>query len=237
MKKVVVLAVAAVLTANYAMGQFSIGGKETYIGVRAGLNFNKFGGSDIYNYLGALGSVYGNLDVKMTFKPGIQLGAVADVALMDGLSLQPGLLFSQMGSKITTYGEASLMGATFDYESVVFQTLNYVQIPVQFQYRNHYGSNVLWLQAGPYLGFGLGTKYKTKVTFNGEKTTETMSGSFDDANLKMVDLGFGLGIGLEFSGNIQAGVVYNLGIANLIDDGSLKNKGLSLTVTYMFNKK
>ena len=248
MKKVSVLFVAAVLTANVATGQFSVGGKDVRIGARAGVNFTKYVGSDAYLLLeqdveGSWGFGVSVEDTKskMAFKPGIQLGAVANVALSEVLSFQPGLLLSQMGLKtVTSLILEDQRGGDFEVKTTVSQTLNYIQMPLNFQYKNNYGNQVLWLQAGPYVGLGVGTssKIKTSVTDGGKKETDSDSAtaSFDDLGLNVLDFGVGLGIGLEIMGMIQVGVVSNLGITNLAEKVSLKNKGLFLTTTYFFGK-
>ena len=218
MKKFFVVLVALVVTASIAHAQLNFG-------VRAGFNLTnmatKFDGKSE------------NDDVK--FKPGFQIGAVVDYALTDAISLQPGILFAQQGSK---YEKDK-------YKEVT--NLNYIQVPINVQYKLDLGGMNLILQAGPYIGFGLGGK--EKVTVDGKKVSDKeyeeetgrkpdiSFGSGKDDHLSAFDFGIGLGAGLQF-GAIQAGVGYNLGLANIAhkdaEKTTIKNSGIAITLTYVF---
>ena len=162
-------------------------------------------------------------------KPGIQLGVVGEFGLSESFFIQPGIVFAQQGYKMSNDG-ASLT-----------TTLNYIQVPVNAQYKLDLGNMKLLLQAGPYLGVGVNGKIKTKV--NGKKESDKIE--FGDDGMKRFDFGLGIGAGLQF-GNIQAGLGYNLGLANIADSdddiefssGKTKtiNNGIVLTVTYFFGK-
>jgi len=210
----------AVLTAGYAQAQFTFG-------ARAGLNLSNI--SLTYD-----GKNDGEDPYK--FKPGIQLGIVGEYAISDNLAIQPGILFSQMGFK----QEASFM----DYYSMKTScTMNYLQIPVNVQYKLDLGGMNLLLQAGPYFGYGLGGKMKWEFTEDGvtEKDDEKVEfGNDPEIHFcKALDFGLGVGAGLQFN-NLQIGLGYNFGLANLSnyddDKFKIKNNGLALTVTFLFGK-
>jgi hypothetical protein len=161
-------------------------------------------------------------DAKM--KPGFQLGVVADYALSDAFSIQPGLLIATQGYKVKNDG----------YKSTT--NVNYLQVPINAQYKLDLGGMKLLLQAGPYLGIALSGKTKSK--YDGESESESIKfGSGDEDQMKRGDFGLGFGAGLQF-GNIQAGLGYNIGLANIADsdDVKVKNNGLAITVTYLFGK-
>ena len=214
-KKVFVVLLAAVLTASYAQAQFTFG-------VRAGFNLTDFSGDGVE-------------DSKM--KPGFQIGVVGDLALSDNFSIQPGLLFATQGAK---WSENESEG---DYKVSYSESinLNYLQIPINAQYKLDLGDMKLLLQAGPYFGYGISGKYKWEESWNGNKESgddKIEFGSDEEKHhFKALDLGLGFGAGLQF-GNIQAGVGYNLGLANLAhsDNYKIKNNGLAITVTYLFGK-
>jgi len=193
MKKRLVFLLVAVLTAGYAQAQVNFG-------ARAGLNLSTW---------------IGDGDVAK-FKPGFQIGAVADIAFKGIFVFQPGLLFSQMGCQEKDDGDTYKIN------------LNYIQIPL------HVNTEVggISLQAGPYLGFGLGTK----TTIKTEGVEVSASSSFDEAGLKSFDFGFGVGINYPI-GPIQAALNTQIGLARISDDFSkIRNWGLSLTATYFFGK-
>jgi len=208
-KKFLIVLLVAVLTASYAQAQLTFG-------ARAGLN---------------LTNVYKNVDGEMKgldWKPGFQIGVVAEYAILEDLFFQPGILFSQQGFKSETSSGSANVKVTCN--------LNYIQIPLNLQYRNESGS--LYLQAGPYFGYGIGGKMKMEASSGGTSLSlseKIKFGNGDDADFKALDFGLGVGAGLQL-GNLQAGLGLNYGLANLGTDVKVKNLGLALTATYMFGK-
>ena len=201
-KKIFIVLLAAVLTANYAQAQLKFG-------ARAGFNLTNVYQEDENGKMKGL-----------DWKPGFQIGVVADYALLEDLSIQPGILFSQQGMK----ANGSLLGS----KVTLTYNLNYIQIPINFVFTN----NALFLQAGPYLGFGIGGKKEAKS--NSTSVSEKIKfGSGDDADFRAFDFGLGVGAGLQF-GNMQAGLGINYGLVNLRTDVKVKNIGLNLTLTYLF---
>jgi len=177
-------------------------------GARAGLNLTNF---------------YGDEEGNSKMKPGFQIGVVCDYTLSDNFSIQPVLLFATQGAKWPDWKEKI--------------NLNYLQIPINAQYKLDLGGMKLLLQAGPYFGYAISGKYKWEE--DGEKGEEKieLGGDKEKHNMKALDLGLGFGAGLQF-GNIQAGLGYNLGLVNInhYDLYKTKNNGLVLTVTYLFGQ-
>ena len=111
--------------------------------------------------------------------------------------------------------------------------LNYIQVPVNFQYKIDLSGPKLLVQAGPYLGYGLGGKTKVMDIENSIKM-----GS--DEAFKAIDYGVVGGVGVQF-GQIQIGAGYQLGLANIANtfqglrnEKSIKNTGLNFSLTYLF---
>jgi len=199
--KKVYVLLVALLTASYTHAQVSFG-------IRAGLNF-----TNVYNNMGST-----------TVKPGFQAGVVADIAFNEILSFQPGLQFSQMGYKVKVdNGVNPYYTGAYDF----FTTWNYLQIPINLQAR--FGG--FFVQAGPYLGYGIGVRNTIKCD-GGARQSQSVS--FDYMELKSIDLGIGGGIGYQF-GPLQAALNTQSSLIN-IDDYSMKNFGLALTIAYFFGK-
>ena len=215
-KKVYLVLLAAVLTAGYAQAQLTFG-------ARAGLNLTN------------VSVKVGNSSTSGDMKPGIQLGVVAEYSLNESFVIQPGLLFAQQGTK-TEYSYSDRGVSMKGKDKMI---LNYLQIPVNAQYKVDLGGMKLLLQAGPYLGFAISGKMKGEETFEGrkEKYDQKLEFGSDNGYYKRFDFGLGIGAGLEF-GNIQVGLGYNLGLANIrsSEDNKVKNSGLALTGTYFFGK-
>ena len=203
-KKLFLVLSVALLSVAYVNAQFTFG-------ARAGLNLTNFTGSDWKDLT----------DGESKFKPGFQLGVVGEYALSDVLAIQPGLIFAQQGA--------------FLYKDSDFtwgMTLNYLQVPINIQYKLDLGGMSLLLQAGPYLGYGINGERK-----GGILSRDIKFGSGHDADLKAFDLGLGIGAGVQFS-SFQVSLGYNLGLTNLnpIDIGKTQNYGFALTLTYLFGR-
>jgi len=211
-KKNLIVLIVAVLTASYAQAQ-------TTFGARAGLN---------------LTNVYQN-DEKGNMKgldwiPGFQIGVVADYLLFEDLSIQPSILFSTQGAK----SEASVG----NYKAKVTFNFHYIQIPINLQYKHDLDNMILLVQAGPYLGYGIGGKQKAEISQGGTKISDSKKikfGSGDEADYKAFDFGLGVGAGLQF-GNIQAVLGLNYGLVKLNSNTNAKNIGLALTLSYFLGK-
>ena len=226
MKKVIFVLAAVVLTMGYAQAQFTFG-------VRAGLNLTNI--SEKYD------GEKPSEDERGKFKPGFQVGVVGEYAISDAFAIQPGIVFATQGARVkysdTWAGEKEEFKASL--------TLNYIQVPINAQYKLDLGGAKLLLQAGPYLGLGIGGKAKIEETYGGETKKDDYkikfgSGTPDEDTTYVdnaFDFGLGIGAGLQFS-NIQVGLGYNLGLANMTDEdkSSSKNNGFALTVTYLFGK-
>ena len=211
-KKIFIVSLVAVLTASYAQAQI-------IFGARAGLNLTNLYQKD------ESGNMKG-----LDWIPGFQIGVVADYPLLEDLSIQPGILFATQGAKSETSLGTYKVKATFN--------LHYIQVPINLQYKHALDNMTLLLQAGPYLGYGIGGKLKADASQGSTTVSESKNikfGSGDDADFKAFDFGLGLGAGLQI-GNIQAVLGYNLGLVKLDPDANAKNIGLALTVAYMFGK-
>jgi len=227
-KRVLVFLLVTIWSANYAQSQMTFG-------VRTGFNLTNLSVQDDD----------GNKpDKNPKFTPGFQIGMVVDYALSDVLSIQPGILFATQGAKV---------GWDDGIDSKVIMSLNYIQVPINMQYKLDLGEINLLLQAGPYLGYGISGKFKIwdetgkrisdndlKDWMDDEDWFKIKFGSDKDKhNAKALDFGIGLGVGLQFN-NLQAGLGYNLGLMNIShqldsnDKSSLKNNGLVVTLTYLF---
>ena len=235
MRRVFFLIVAAVLTANLCV-QKTYGQFKVSVGARAGANFTKFGGSDAKEFAELFDEI--GLDMKDALKPGFQLGVVASAHLVrDRLMIQPGIIFAQQGARWT----ASESDDGVKYKLDVAMPLNYIQIPINVICQIDLASNMaLMLQAGPYTGYGINGKIKAKLSATDGKTSVNRSEEEDlvfgiDEDLSFIDFGVGIGAGLLIMEKIHFSVGYNLGLANIASDVKMQNRGVAVTLAFMFN--
>ena len=191
------------------------------VGIRAGFNLTN------------MSSKYDGMKQSAKYLPGFQVGIIGAFATTENFAIQPGVLFATQGARFDySYEEGeSMKGAT---------NLSYIQIPINFQYIIGLEGMKLLLQAGPYIGYAVSGKSKSESTWDGktEKFEQKIEFGSDGDKVRPFDFGIGLGVGLNFN-NIQIGLGYNLGLANLTnyDKASTKNNGFALTLTYMFGKR
>jgi hypothetical protein len=191
------------------------------IGIKAGVN------------LANVAEDPSEMDWKMNL--GLKLGVVYEAELAESFYFSPGLFFSQKGAK-TSFSEVE-EGITVDFD--MKGIINYLEIPMNFAYKADLGGARLVIEAGPYLAYALGGKYKMEgkamgISFD---VSEDMEFGSEEGQTKRMDFGINAGVGLEFS-NIKVGAQYGLGLANLenSDDYSAKNRVIGLSVGYFFGR-
>jgi hypothetical protein len=134
-------------------------------------------------------------------------------AFSEFLSLQPELLYSSVGAKMNILGiKAS-------------SRLNYLSLPIMLRYNPQ---PIFNLHAGPQIGFLVSAK-------------EELEGLSEDAMdaYKQLDVGLGIGAGVELPIGIGFSARYVLGIANIADmsdadeiEGKFTNNVFQISVNY-----
>ena len=179
---------------------------------------------------------------------GFGAGVVADASLGGQLSLRTSLNLLQKGGKVKFDGAADEEnGDSFIPSIDASNKLYYAELPINLVYNVNLSSGKLFFGAGPSLGYGLFGK--SKVTSSNPFDPSEKETDESDAFKKAEDGGAGIKR-FDFSANAIAGYQFNnglfinagylMGFANLVDSedgGSMKNRGLQLTVGFMFNKK
>ena len=161
---------------------------------------------------------------------GFQLGPVIDFKLWKDFYMNTGLLFSLKGYNLNS-PELAGSEAVFLNGKV---KLGYFDIPLNLAYKFPLsGKTKFFIQAGPYLGLGMGGTVKIQTT---PETPIQDIYSYD--YLHNFDFGVGTGAGVEI-GPIVASVNYERGISNLnlhptTFPGTFSNKSLQFSIAYMF---
>lgn len=172
--------------------------QKTTIGLKAGMNVASLSNSNGTN---------------MGSRLGLHAGLLAHIHLNPSWAIQPEVVYSSQGAKYTiSDGEHQL-------------ALNYINIPLQFQYMF---SNGFRLQTGPQVGFLASVK---------DERRNTETGIFTSEDFKTVDFSWGAGLGyLSYSG-LGVDARYNFGISNINNAGTnvLRNNVFQLGLFYMLN--
>ena len=166
----------------------------------------------------------GGLTISGESLTGFHIGPVAEINLADNLYFNTGLLYSLKGTKLDLEFEGEGVKAT--------DKIHYLEIPLNAAYKFPINDAAnIFVQAGPYLAYGLSGKEKAEAD-GVEEEGDLFEG--DDA-MKRFDWGLGFGGGVEF-GSIVASINYQLGLANLSDESSAeaKMKVFQISLAYMF---
>ncbi|GAA4905236.1 porin family protein [Mucilaginibacter defluvii] len=200
---------ALVVLTGAAFSSFAQTSKPVSFGIKGGLNLAKLSASG------------GEETISSGTLTSFHAGLFADVAVSETFSVQPALLFTQLGSK-ETEGDAS-------YKT----TLNYLQLPVNAIYSAPTGTGKFFIGAGPFLGYGLSGK--TKLSGAGEANmSEDIE--FGDGGLKRLNVGVGALAGYKLDEGLLLNVGYDLGLSSIIDGdaGSIKTRAFTISVGYAF---
>jgi hypothetical protein len=157
--------------------------------------------------LGVNLSNFGGDDGEGDMKAGLQLGLYLVGNLSEKLAVQPELLYSSYGAKEDFSG------------TEVTTALSYISIPVLLRYNVNEMINI---HVGPQ--FGILASAKAKTDDDDVDIKDEMKG---------MDLGLALGVGLDF-GKFNAGLRYYGGLSNIVDadDVDVKNTAFNVVIGY-----
>lgn len=200
---------------------WSVNAQEVKFGVKAGMNLSTLGG-DLKDYM----------DMDQKNHVGFHIGAFVDWGLTENFYIQPGLFYTNKGVREEFKDE--------DYSLKLKVNLSYLEIPVLASYRIGISDNMKWhINAGPYLAYGLGGKFKYEGGEDGDDDEKAFDE--DEGDLKRFDFGLSFGTGVSFNA-FYVGLKYDLGLVNIAgdawenEDGSakIKNRNFAISVGYTF---
>lgn len=207
MKKVILSAIA-VMAFGIASAQ------DVKYGFKGGLNVSTFTGDKE------------GANLKSTI--GFNVGGFVEIKLSEKFALQPELLYSTQGTKLTNIGD--YLDGDF-YTGDINFNLAYINVPVMAKY---YVAEKFSIEAGPQIGFLTSAKTKTKLDGFSQTVEQNVKDSFES-----IDFGLNFGAGYDFTEHFAIGARYNLGLANIAkteagDNTKLHNSVFSFSVGYKF---
>ena len=164
-------------------------------------------------------------------KIGFNAGVFMNAPLAENFSIQPEVLYNDLGSKVTR--STTIGGNT--YSADYSRNLGYISVPVMFQYNATPG---FYLEAGPQFGFLVSANDKYKSSTNGNTNNSNIVGLDKDA-FNTFDFGLGLGAGYYFTPNIGLTARYVAGLTDIIKNNngdSVKNNVFQVGLAYKFGK-
>ncbi len=176
-------------------GTFAFAQTSPTFGIKAGVNVSSL-------------SDDGFDDTKS--KVGFSGGLFMNAPLSEQFSIQPEVLYSQMGAKI----EGKFANTAYS----TTRSLDYITVPVMVQFR---ATPAFYIEAGPEFGFLVSAKDKDTV---GNFST---TNQIDTDNFNTFNMGLGLGLGFDITKNVGVNARYVAGFTDINKNGntSLQNDG------------
>jgi len=206
MKKIILSAAMLAAVCFSATAQ-----EDIKFGVKAGVNIATFGG-DIED---------------LDSRTGFHAGVVAEFKLSETFSIQPELMYSQMGAKLDYVDSDGI--TEYNVEST--SKFDYISLPILAKY---YIIEGLSIEAGPQIGFLVSAKQEDKVSGVGEQSADVKDGA------KSIDFGLAGGLAYDLPIGLFFQARYYAGIANIAEEGDsnddfkVTNMGVQLSVGYKF---
>ncbi|MBN8622145.1 MAG: PorT family protein [Flavobacteriales bacterium] len=163
-------------------------------------------------------------------KIGFNAGVFMNAPLAENFSIQPEVLYNDLGSKIT-YGQND--------NNSYSTNLGYISVPVMFQYN---ATPEFYLEAGPQFSFLVNAKNKLKDGNNNTLVNDWTKLAKD--NLNTFDFGLGLGAGYYFTPQLGLTARYVAGMTKIGKDDNVygqpykdsKNNVFQVGLAYKFAK-
>lgn len=167
-------------------------------GVKAGGNFSN---------LSADGSIS-----ESKGKMGYYAGVFMNLPVAENFSIQPEVLYNNVGSKTTYQFTQSVKG-----ESNL--SLNYITVPVMIQYNF---VPEFYMEAGPEVNFLVNAKSTTKLDTS--SSGASLVKELNKDNFNAVNFGMGIGAGFNITPNFGINAKYVAGFNDITKTGEGKNK-------------
>ncbi len=171
-------------------------------------NTSNFGIKGGYN----LAAVSFDGDSETGQRHGFHIGFYGESFFTESIALQVELMYSQQGYEIEDNG------GTFT------QKLDYINLPLMFKM---YPDENFFLEVGPQIGLAISHEEEFDSNFNLFDTSQEFEpNSFD--------WGVNFGGGFKTNSGISLGVRYHLGLGDIYDEGSPKNRMWQFSIGFDF---
>ncbi|MBO6881390.1 porin family protein [Winogradskyella sp.] len=171
-------------------------------------NTSNFGIKGGYN----LAAVSFDEDSETGQRHGFHIGFYGESFLTESIALQVELMYSQQGYEIEDNG------GTFT------QKLDYINMPLMFKM---YPDDNFFLEVGPQVGLAISHEEEFDSNFNLFDTSQ----EFEPSSF---DWGVNFGGGFKTDSGVSLGVRYHLGLGDIYDEGSPKNRMWQFSIGFDF---
>ena len=208
-----------ICTSLFASGQY-----ENFGGIY-GLNIATWSG-DVDKHAEEFGDGMNEIDgfdnfhFSNTPRISVNVGITRYFKINEFFSIQPEILFSMKGTKLSGSGDVTITENwetyTYNVEEDLIYTTNYLELPILAKFSIGDIDNKVkpYFIAGPYVSYIISSKIKVKVKADGEKDKYKQKNDV----YKNFDAGFDIGGGLEFSDGFRIELRYQIGLIPVIEE-------------------
>jgi hypothetical protein len=164
---------------------------------------------------------------------------IGEYNITKNVSVRTSLGLLQKGVKVA--GISNGTDAPANISSSINTTLNYLEMPWNFVYNIHFKSAKLMIGAGPSFGLGISGKAKTMFTDPANPSTKHSEevDAFKDekdggVGFKKFDASANALVGVGFKKGLYFTASYLYGLSNLSSENEYKNRGIQLSLGFMF---
>jgi len=171
-------------------------------------------------------------------------GGLLDFAISDKIGLQVGLYYTVLGYKYSysqTIGSGSVSSSVSDNATV---KENFLRLPINVLFKRPLGSGTLFINVGPFVGYGLNGTVSGKLhssVSNGSQTQNSDSSyksniSYTNAGGQAIDYGLNAGIGYELPIGlfIRAGYELSVSAISAVDGfGTQTNNCFNISLGFL----
>lgn len=171
-------------------------------------------------------------------KIGFHAGAFVNIPLSNKISVQPEVLYNQMGAKsVMSSSEVTTGGTTVKTVADSKVELNYISVPLMFQFRP---VKSFYFEAGPEFSYFLNGKNKgetTVTTTTGSSTTtqnSSISQSIEKDDVKKFNVGLGLGVGFDITHNLGINARYVNSLTHVANNAGVPEQDKDINTNRVF---
>ncbi|MBF9254251.1 PorT family protein [Pontibacter sp. 172403-2] len=197
-------------------------------GVRVGGNLAQWEGESVNSAQDLLDLTDGSASRKM--REGFHVGAYVSIPVIPGFEIEPGLQYSQKGTKLT--GKLPLEGSDFlNANLTVTNKAEYIDVPVLARVYVGEGFNFF---VGPQVSYLVSNKVKAEagaLGFNALNREWDMNSGFRD-----VDVAVTGGLGYRFTSGFNISAGYDYGLSTIDSNGNFDtyNRVVKASLGYTF---
>ncbi len=199
--------------------------QDIQFGIKAGVNNAHWGGkaTEGFSDIVSLGNV-----MTMKNKTGFHIGAYAEIPVTTWLSIEPALLYSTKGQRVT---QSLLDGEVWSPNVTFSNNAHYIDLPVQAKI---YLNEGFYLTVGPQVSYLVDNSVRAEAGIFG---LDLLDRKIDvDGRFREFDFAVSGGAGYKFSNGINLSAAYDYGVSSLDKGGSLDayNRVLKFSLGYTF---